>query len=76
MHMDLGMNSTLILDFTPCTKGTSRHLSDEPICFFLRTIFVSFFISINISFLLYSADYQRFASKCKGNTFLRFRETK
>ncbi len=30
MHMDLGMNSTLILDFTPCTKGTSRHLSDEP----------------------------------------------
>jgi len=30
MHMDLGMNSTLILDFMPCTKGTSRHLSDEP----------------------------------------------
>ena len=33
MHMDLGMNSTLILDFTPCTKGTSRHLSDEPMNF-------------------------------------------
>ena len=33
MHMDLGMNSTLILDFTPCTKGTSRHLSDEPFLF-------------------------------------------
>ena len=29
--MDLGMTSILILNFTPCTKGTPRHLSDEPL---------------------------------------------